>query len=98
MILFYNKFTLTSPDFPQSNSEIWLYSYLSSLNSAKISSIGFYKTKANVFNLPLWAIPITRWSTLSYPAILTNVLRQLIVESHPSIPNLFEVGNLSYKN
>ena len=98
MILVYFKFTFTSPILPHSSSLRWLYSYLSSLNSANISSKGFRITNANVFNLPLCAIPKTKWSILSFPAISTNALRALIVASQPSIPNLFEVGNFYFKN
>ena len=102
MILFINTLkyinTFTSPDFPHTFSSMKFCSALLSLNSAKISLSGFWKTKPKVFRRPRWAIPNTRWLHFSSPAHSTSVFKAGIVISQPSIPNLFEVGNLLFKN
>lgn len=53
---------------------------------------------AKVFNLPLWGIPIITFSIPSSTAVSTKLSIPEIIESQPSIPNLFEVENFDLKN
>jgi len=62
------KWYFTSPELPQDT-------YLStfSWNSANIFCIGFPKTLARAFNLPLWAIPNPMYYTPLSAALDTNL-------------------------
>lgn len=54
-------------------------------------------TVANVFNLPLWGIPILIFSIPNSWALSTVDSSPEIKASHPSIPNLLTVENLETK-
>ena len=79
-LLIYPKWYFTSPenDSYSSSSSIFYKNYL------KITWAGLSNTQCKVFNLPLWAIPKTKFSTPDSAATSVNSSRAETAEFNPS--------------